>query len=200
MTRAALGYEWVSGEIARILKRYGLNAVTGDQHCAAIIQQEFLKLGIGFQEVTFGAGTRLDIFGNLKHLLIQRKIQILDKPELLRQLRSLEEHRTVRGNIEVRTPYDVKDDLAVAIALAAFQLSKTDVGPMPFVLGRVARPWDGLRISSYEHDPRAHENRHSLNQDPDTCHLQAPCENCPDCIDEGYCLGFKGMTEGARSK
>ena len=52
--------------------------MSGDQHCAAIIQQEFLKLGIHYQEVTFGVGTRLDLFGNLKHLLIDRKIEILD--------------------------------------------------------------------------------------------------------------------------
>jgi hypothetical protein len=131
----------------------------GDQHCAAIIQQEFLKLGIRYQEVTFGAGTRLDLFGNLKHLLIQRKIQILDKPELLRQLRSLEEHKSIRGNIEVRSAYDVKDDLAVAAALVAFQLSSIDVDPMPaFMLGRVRRPWDDdVRMRPYEHDPWAPE-------------------------------------------
>jgi hypothetical protein len=185
---APLGYEWVCGEIARILKLYELNTVAGDQHCAAIIQQEFLKLGICYKEMTFGAGTRLDLFGNLKHLLIQRKIQILDKPELLRQLRGLEEHKTNRGNIDVRSAYGVKDDLAVAVALVAFQLSNIDVGPTPFVLGRVARPWDG-RIGPY--DPWAPESRYSLNADPGTCFRQAECENFPYCMDEGYCLGFK---------
>ncbi len=187
---APLGYEWVCREIARILKPYGHNALVGDQHCAPIMEQEFLKLGISYQEVTFGAGTRLDLFGNLKHLLIQRKIQILDKPELLRQLRSLEEHKNPRGNIEVRSAFDVKDDLAVAVALVAFQLSSIDVNPMPaFSMGRVGRPWDGV-MRSFEHD-RAPESRHSLNPDPDTCHLQAICENFPDCMDAGHCLGFK---------
>jgi hypothetical protein len=189
--KAPLGYEWVCREIARILKSYGLNALVGDQHCAAIIQQEFLKLGIRYQEVTFGAGTRLDLFGNLKHLLIQRKIQILDKPELLRQLRSLEEHKSIRGNIEVRCAYDVKDDLAVAAALVAFQLSSIDVDLMPaFQLGRVSRPWDGdVRMRPYEHNPP--ESRDSLNRDPNTCCLQAICENCPACMDAGHCLGLK---------
>jgi len=162
---APLGYEWVCGEIARILKRYGLNTVVGDQHCASIIQQEFLKLGIRYQEVTFGAGTRLDLFGNLKHLFIQRKIQILDKPELLRQLLGLEEHKTTRGNIEIRSAYGVKDDLAVAVGLVAHQLSNIDEGPTPFLMGRVARPWDGVRIRPY--DLWAPESRHSLNLDRD---------------------------------
>jgi len=184
-----LGYEWVCGEIARILKRYGLNTVVGDQHCAAIIQQEFEKLGIRYQEKTFGAGTRLDLFGNLKHLLIDRKIQILDKPELLRQLRSLEERKTNRGNVEICSAYGIKDDLAVTVALVAFQLSNFDVVPTPFMLGRVPRPWDGVRISPY--DPWAPERRYLLSGDPDTCYKQAFCDNFPDCTDERYCLGFK---------
>jgi len=46
--------------------------VYGDQHCAAIIQQKFLELGILYKEFTFGAGTRLDIFGNIKHLIYQK--------------------------------------------------------------------------------------------------------------------------------
>ena len=192
-----LGYEWVCGEIARILKRYGVNTVVGDQHCAAIIQQEFSKLGIGYREITFGAGTRLDLFGNLKYLLMQNKIQILDKPELLRQLRSLEVHQTNRGNVEIRSAYDVKDDLAVTVALVAFQLSKIEVGPTPFLLGRVPRPWDGLKIRPYY--PWASESRYSLNVDPDpaTCFRQAKCENFPYCMDEGYCLDFK---DDGRSK
>ena len=119
---APLGFEQVRGEIAGILKRYGLNVVVGDQHCAAIIQQQFQKLGIVYKEFIFGLGTRLDLFGNLKHLLHQRKIDLLDKPELLRQLRALEEHRTPRGNIDVRPAYRFKDDLAVAVAVVAFKL------------------------------------------------------------------------------
>ncbi len=116
--------------------------------------------------MTFGTGTRLDIFGNLKHLIDQQKIQILDKPELLRQLRSLEEHKTVRGNLDVRPANDGKDDLAVAVALAVFQLSNIDVQPMPPPsFFRVARPWDG----------RLPQSRSSLGLIPGACGLAAVC-------------------------
>ncbi len=181
-----LGYEWVCREIARILKRYGLNVVVGDQHCAAIIQQEFLKLGISYEEKTFGSGTRLDIFGNLEHLIKQQNIQLLDKPELLRQLRALEKHKTVRGNIDVRPAYDVKDDLAVAVALAVFKLSNIDVRPMPGIsFFRVPRPWDAW-ISP---------GRPSLDLIPGACRVAAICENDPFCMDAGYCLDFKDERE-----
>jgi hypothetical protein len=170
---ASLGYEWVCREIARILRRYALNTLVGDQHCAAIIQQEFLKLGISYREVTFGAGTRLDIFGNLKHLFIQRKIELQNEPELLRQLRSLEEHKTPRGNIDILPSYGAKDDLAVAVALAAFQLSHIELGPTPFVRGEVER---GRTLWI-----------------PGACPNEAVCGNFPDCLDEGACLGFRDL-------
>src|SRR5579864_1137409 len=52
--QAALGYEWVCGEIARIAKAYGIREAIGDQYCAAVIKQHFDKLGIHYREHTFG--------------------------------------------------------------------------------------------------------------------------------------------------
>ena len=54
--------------------------------------------------------------------MIQQKIELLDDPNSLGQLRSLEEHKTSSGNLEICTPHGTKDDLAVAIALGAFKL------------------------------------------------------------------------------
>ena len=61
---------------------------------------------------------------NLRHLLVQRKIELLDQPVLLRQLRPLEERKTPNGNIDIRPSYSQKDDVAVAVALAPFELTK----------------------------------------------------------------------------
>ena len=66
--QAPLGYEWVCGEIARIVKEYGIRYVSGDQFCAAVIKQHFDKLGIHYHEHTFSTQTRADLFGNLKTL------------------------------------------------------------------------------------------------------------------------------------
>jgi hypothetical protein len=168
---APLGYEWVCREIADILQRYGLNVVVGDQHCAAIIQQEFLKLGIDYKEFTFGPGTRLELFGNLKHLLMQVNLVLLDKSEELLQLRGLEEHRTPLGNIDVRPAYGCKDDLAVVIGLVTFQLSRINVVPTP-----------GFFL---DEDPKPR-----MYVSPFSCVRAANCANMPACMDEGYCLGF----------
>jgi phage terminase large subunit-like protein len=122
--QAPLGYEWVCGEIARIINEYGIREVLGDQYCAPVIRQYFDKLGIRYHECTFGVHTRADLFGNLRHLLVQRKIELLDQAVLLRQLRALEERRTPNGNIDIRPSYGQKDDVAVAVALGAFELAK----------------------------------------------------------------------------
>jgi hypothetical protein len=57
-------------------------------------------------------------------LLVQRKIELLDGPVFLRQLRALEERRMSNGNIYIRPSYNQKDDLGVAVALGAFELAK----------------------------------------------------------------------------
>jgi phage terminase large subunit-like protein len=131
--KAPLPYEWVCQEIARIVKQYGINRVLGDQYCAAVIKQHFHKLGIHYNEYTFGAHTRGEIFGNLKHLLVQRRIELLDDPTLLRQLRVLEERKAPNGRVDIEPSHGLKDDLAVAVALAALELSRRPPKREPIV-------------------------------------------------------------------
>jgi hypothetical protein len=131
--QAPLGYEWVCGEIAGIANEYGMRKVLGDQYCAPVIKQHFDKIGIHYHDYTFGAQTRADLFGNLRHLLVQRKIELLDNPILLRQLRALEERHTPNGNIDVRPSNSQKDDVAVAVALGAFELAKRQRHREPWV-------------------------------------------------------------------
>ncbi len=131
--KAPLGFERVCEEIARIVKEYGIPEVLGDQYCAAVIKQYFEKLGIRYIENTFGAQTRADLFGNLRHLLVQRKIELLDVPVLLRHLRGLEERHTPSGNLDIRPSYGQKDDVAVAVALGAFELTKRPTQREPWV-------------------------------------------------------------------
>jgi hypothetical protein len=57
-------------------------------------------------------------------LLVQRKIELLDQPVLLRQLRALEERKTPNGNTDIWPGHGQKDDVAVAVALGAFELAK----------------------------------------------------------------------------
>ena len=122
--KAPLGFEWVCSEIARIVNEYGVRVILGDQYCAPIIKQYFDKLGIHYRDFIFGVHTRADLFGNLRHLLVQRQIELLDVPVLSQQLRALEERHKANGDLEIRPSHSQKDDVAVAMALGAFELAK----------------------------------------------------------------------------
>ncbi len=69
--------------------------------------------------------------------MTQQKVSLVDEPELIRQLRSLEEIRVPNGNTDIRPPHSLKDDMAIAVAVAAFELSWVPQrSPEPILGGR----------------------------------------------------------------
>ena len=172
---APLQFEYVLGQIKQILDSYEIGAIIGDQYYADAIKQHLQKLGIYYKISNFGASTRSQIFSNLKHLMVQGKIQLLDDAELLRQLRNLREKKTSRGQIDIRPTGGMKDDKAVVLALAASEVSR--------------RPEVVLGISPGIVDFTP--SRARLSMIPGNCPYEAECRNCPRCMDEGRCLGFE---------
>jgi hypothetical protein len=171
-TKIPLPFEGVLNEIKTILDSYGISSAIGDQfHCDAI-QQYLQKIGVWYDVHVFGPQTRAQIFSGLKHLMVQGKIEILDDKPLLQQLRNLTEERSDRGQIDIR-PSSGKDDQAVALALAASEVTKHR---RPDTFDSVCVECSFLRDASY--------------RDPETCELAAVCANHPKCVDEGRCLGF----------
>jgi phage terminase large subunit-like protein len=120
----------VLGQIKQILESYSINSVTGDQYYCDAIGQQLLNLGIVYKIFIFGSQTRGKIFSQVKHLLVQGKIEIPDDIELLRELRNLREEKTPRGQIDIR-PTTGNDDTAVALALAVNE-AITQESPLPF--------------------------------------------------------------------
>jgi hypothetical protein len=142
--RAPLKFEPVCREVVSILQRYGINNIQGDQYAAVAIKDKFQELGIAYRETTFDRRTRPQLFNNLKHLIQQRRIELLDDPKLLGQLRALEEHRGRDGNLDIRADRGRKDDLAIVVALCAFELSQRafDSPPPSASLGHASRVWE----------------------------------------------------------
>lgn len=172
--KSPLGFERVCREIADILRGYGIDNLQGDQYAAAAIQQEFLKLGFSYTEVTFNRQTRPQLFNNLRHLLLQRKIELLDQPELLRQLRSLEEYKAADGGTDIR-PEHGKDDLAIVLGLCAFELLQSVSYPLrePIIFDRLPRPWDDC-FASLDAERRGYS-------------VGEICSKFPKCWDDGHC-------------
>src|ERR1700680_3363787 len=82
------------------------------------------------QRKTFGPRTRAEIFGNLKHLLRQSKIELLDNREFLEQLLNLEELTKDAGRIDIQPAGTMRDDLAVVVALCCDEVCKQE-GALP---------------------------------------------------------------------
>jgi hypothetical protein len=174
--RTPLGFQWVCGQVAGILRQFGINVLQGDQFAAVAIKQEFLKLGISYGEFTFGRNSRAQLFNNLRHVIEQQRIELLDDPELLRQLRSLEVHRSADGNIDIRPADGQQDDLAVVLALTVFELSQSANNPalIPMSLGHATRSWE-VRLANA---------RRGWDGFP-IC--QMDCAKFPNCWDIGHC-------------
>ena len=168
-----VSWEQVRADIQYHCKRYGINAVYSDQHCASIIQEGLMQLGIYVKEITFGSHTRAEIFGNLKHLLRQSKIELLDNREFLDQLLNLEELTKDGGRIDTQPAGTMKDDLAVVVALGCNEVCKQE-GPL-----------QGMQLGIVERSFKL------FNYNPTSCPIAANCLNIPSCIDAGYCKGFR---------
>ena len=172
-TKVPLPFEGVLNEIKTILESYGISSAVGDQFNCDAIQQYLQKIGIMYEINVFGPQASAQLFSGLNHLRVQGKIEILDDKALLQQLRNLTEERSQRGQIDVR-PSSGKDDQAVALALAVSEVMKH-------------RPPDIFESVIVDRRPL----RAELRLEPENCPLAAPCENHPNCLDQGYCLGFK---------
>jgi hypothetical protein len=108
--------------------------------------------------------------------MTEEKIQFVDQPELLHELLDLEEVKAPNGAIDIRPPRSGKDDIAISVALATSELSNVEIPQTLFMLGEVER------------EPRLCERCI-----PGSCSLEAVCGNFPECLDVGYCLGFKDL-------
>jgi Terminase large subunit, ATPase domain len=167
---APLNLESVSTQINDVLQRFGINSLVGDQHCFPILREHFEKSGVYYREFSFGTHTRASIYGNLRQLMTQQKISFVDEPELLRQLRSLEEIKAPNGNIDIRPPRSLKDDMTIAVAVAAFELS------------RVPQRSPGPILGGPKYTPAPWRSHMWYDE-----HVMMTCHKYPGCFEKGPC-------------
>jgi hypothetical protein len=107
-------------EIRRVLEQYRTHYVFGDQFGSEPIRQTFSAEGISFQEVPFTLQSKADMYGTLRSLIMDGRVELLDHRESLKELRSLEVQLLPGGHPRVGHPNrgGAHDDFADAIALA----------------------------------------------------------------------------------
>jgi hypothetical protein len=107
--------EGIVRQIADVLRAYGLQTCTGDNYSKLWVQQRFQDVGIRYM---VSRATRSDAYLALEPLLLQGSVELLDHPEMIRQLGLLEKRYKPGGRVSVDHPTGAHDDYANAVALA----------------------------------------------------------------------------------
>lgn len=103
------------------VRGYSLDA---DQYGAAPLGEALWHAELRLNEVPFTQQSKADIYGTLRALIVDRRIELLDHPELLKELRQLELEMLPGGMARVGHPSraGAHDDYADVVALASKQL------------------------------------------------------------------------------
>jgi hypothetical protein len=131
----------VCAEIAGIIRGYGLHRVVGDRYAGKWVTQEFQKVGVYYEPVEIDKSRA---YQNLEPWLAQGRLELLDHPTMLRELRLLEKrHRTGGKAPLIDHPKGGHDDHANALALAVWELSRSMSPAFATTLEHVQAQRDG---------------------------------------------------------
>jgi hypothetical protein len=100
----------------RTAKAYGCAEVISDRYAARWVRQAVERHGLRFVASEM---TRSEAYLNVEPLLAQGRIELLDHPQLIRELAMLERRPQPGGKEVVEHPRGGHDDFANALALAA---------------------------------------------------------------------------------
>jgi len=109
-------------EAATLLKAYRITWVRGDRYGGEWPRESFRTWGVGY---SLAEDTKSDLYLELVAVVNSGKIELIDDPELLRELRGLERRRGSSGRDRVDHAPGCHDDRANAIAGLASMLPRS---------------------------------------------------------------------------
>lgn len=119
---ATVNLEGVVQEIAEILRRYRVSHVVGDRYAKGWVRQAFDRAGVRYEDPAAADGEYMDksrAYSECEPLFATGRIEVLDHPQLLRELKTLERRPRPGGKALVGPPRGGHDDYANVLALAA---------------------------------------------------------------------------------
>jgi len=106
----------IVGEIATILKAYRIREVTGDRYGAQWVVEAFAKEHVTYRQ---SEEDKSYYYLAIEPLFAQNRVELLDHPQLIRELRLLERSPRAGGRTLVDHPRGSHDDYANSFAIAA---------------------------------------------------------------------------------
>lgn len=119
--KALADLDGIVREIIEVTKAYQCNQVIGDAASEAWVQTAFEKHGMGFSKSERNTS---QCFLACEPLFAQGKIDLLDDPGLVRELKLLERHNRPGGGAIVTHPRGAHDDAAAAVCRAIANLDE----------------------------------------------------------------------------
>jgi hypothetical protein len=155
-------------EIATLVRRYRISTVFGDRYASGWVRERFRAEGVRFEDPELrtpgdvDSTTYLDksrAYLESEPLFAQSRVELLDHPQLARELKLLERRLRVGGKTIVDHPSGGHDDhanaLALAVALAARQVARPLSGAIPSNVRSIG-----------EHDPHVGGRSRGLGKCP----------------------------------
>ncbi|HXL35417.1 MAG TPA: hypothetical protein VN953_10865 [Gemmatimonadales bacterium] len=124
-------------DFADVLRSYGLLEVTGDKYSLGWVGERFAMHGI---EYRLSPLTRSELYQSLVPLLMARRVELLDLPELRKQFQALERRAHAGGREAIEHMVGAHDDLANVVA-GALVLAATGEAEAPFICGTLGGPY-----------------------------------------------------------
>jgi hypothetical protein len=113
----------ICAAIAHTCNAFCVHRVVGDRYAGKWVAQEFQKVGIYYEPVEIDKSRA---YQNLEPWLAQGRLELLDHPTMLRELRLLEKRHRAGGKPPlIDHPKGGHDDHANALALAVWELSRS---------------------------------------------------------------------------
>jgi hypothetical protein len=136
----AANLEGVVAEIVSLCRRYQLHHVVGDRYGSQWVREAFRRAGLQYRDAELrvdGEMKYLDksaAYAEVEPVFAQGRVEILDHPQLVRELKLLERRPRVGGKAIIDHPHGGHDDhanaLALAVALAAQGRLRPFAGPV----------------------------------------------------------------------
>jgi hypothetical protein len=137
----------VVDEFADLLKNYRVSKVVGDHYGGEFVREPFRKHGIAYE---VSKQVKSDLFRDILPLLNDRRIMLPRNEKLVAQIASLERKVTPVGKEIISRPDHAHDDLANAVAGAAFvaRASSYDTS-LAWVDGGDDHAWERLNFQTF---------------------------------------------------
>ena len=103
------------------LRHYHVTEIRGDKYAGAWVRQAFEREGIRYREAEMDKSTT---YLEAEPSLTQRRVELLDHPQLIRELTLLERRPRPQGRTLVEHPHGGHDDYANSTCLALATVAK----------------------------------------------------------------------------